>query len=408
MKKQKLAEKKSSKPLFKERVQNLINARFKIWPDSMSQLKEQIKEEIEESDKIDSAELDQIIKEYVDNLLAADLEDTDFNRLDDAFNALIQKGIFCVHNIQTTPSSCWMGVKEQLDEYKQKKQETPTSVQFEPESIWAVAFYHFQDTERAAQGMPLSISYIAIADGEQEQIDTIKAKFLIMGILKQFNLKIISPSFDIEEKIFLDLKWQVPLSRVSNMEQNRGIAVEYTKNPKLDLPLEKYKQIIEEGEKSIDRSKSFNAYEHYYIDQLLDLILDDGEETKDKKIFLLEELNKYLEIKSLVFSKLSDQNMQELRRMETMSKFFMFTSKIPEEMKEMVDCFKIYESTKQAVKLLGQLFNQTKAEKQVAVPTPQGALLPAYNASFRDVTKEPTSVESKDKKSDRVKKTIGL
>ena len=189
------------------------------------------------------------------------------------------------------------------------------------------------------------------------------------------------------------------------MEQNRGIAVEYTKNSKLGLPLEKYKQIIEDGEKSIDRSKSFNAYENYYINQLLDLVLDDGERTKDKKIFLLEELNKYLEIKSLVFSKLSDQNMQELRGMKTMSKFFMFTGKIPEEMKEMVDSFKIYESTKQAVKLLGQLFNQTQAGQQVAVPSPQGALLPAYNASSRDVTKEPASGESQAENSDRVKKT---
>ena len=49
MKKQKLAETKSSEYVFKERVQNLINARFKIWPDSMDQLKEKIKEEIEDN-----------------------------------------------------------------------------------------------------------------------------------------------------------------------------------------------------------------------------------------------------------------------------------------------------------------------------------------------------------------------
>jgi hypothetical protein len=305
---------------------------------------------------------------------------TDFDRLDDAFNALIQQGIFCVHNIPETPSSCWLFVQKELTKYKERRKTSSETIYFDPESIWAVAFYHFQDTARAEKSRQLAISYIAIADGEQERIDTVKAKFLIMATFKSFGLNVINPSFDSETKVFLPINWLVSLKRVSEMKKNRGMAVDVPvpRNTTISLSLEEYKKTIKSDSDDLDKQCI------YFIDKLLDLEQDKRIEANAKRTFVLQCLKDELDEFGASFAAMPDRVKKLFESVIAMSKFGLFALQASEGIQKMAKIFNVYQKTKYAIPIIESLFNSRT--QSISLSTSKSAAREVFSSADTSVS----------------------
>lgn len=163
-------------------------------------------QEIEEStieyfeDEYDMDALQPEIQAAVQESIAAHLREestwpeiTDCDRLDQAFAHLERDGIISRQDF-TCCGTC--GAAEIWDEMKQAMKEN--------RPVHGYTFYHWQDTERAVEGMGIGLSYGSTDEGE-EAAETVGHE--IVAVLREYGLQ-AQWSGDLRQRIMVPMDWK--------------------------------------------------------------------------------------------------------------------------------------------------------------------------------------------------------
>ena len=160
-------------------MEESIKYEIKTWVQmafySKKELIEIFCEEMYEPDELNKHDVEQIIDDEIQKIKREQQtwpQRTDFDKLEDTFIALHNKGIIAIHNAGYTQSNGYDDIMEIYHNAETK------------EIIIGYCFYHGQDLERAVQGNGLCLSFGPIIPDE-EQIEGPEIGKTIINELKK-------------------------------------------------------------------------------------------------------------------------------------------------------------------------------------------------------------------------------
>ncbi len=137
-----------------------------------------------------------MLQEVVQDRLAEEAgwpDTTDCNRLDQAFEALEASGIICRQNFSCCGTCASSEIGEEIDEQIDIGRK-----------VRGCAHYHMQDTEAAAQGHGLYLSYGSGERGDEAAIDIGKE---VVAILEAHHFK-VRWNGQLSQRIYIPLDWK--------------------------------------------------------------------------------------------------------------------------------------------------------------------------------------------------------